>query len=102
MKGVQKSVFLIVLVLASVTVVVRSAFMICDINADDLKPCQSAVTQPPEKPKDSCCNVLKTANLTCFCEFGRNNPTLLSLMGIDPDLARALPAKCELNGPADC
>jgi len=91
----------IVAVLASISVA-GGVVQICNVNKDDLMPCKPAVTQPPAQPVQACCSVLSTANLTCFCEFGNNYPSLLRMFGIDPDLAKALPGECKLNSPPGC
>jgi len=86
--------------------VARGYIIICNVNKDDLMPCMPAVThfsvRPPAQPVQACCSVLRTANLTCFCELENKYPWLLYMFGIDPALAKALPGECKLNSFTRC
>ncbi|GMH02453.1 hypothetical protein Nepgr_004292 [Nepenthes gracilis] len=74
---------------------------LCNINQEGLVACKPAVTKPnPIDPSADCCQALNGANLTCLCSY-RSSPFLPAL-GIDPDLCMALPAKCDLQTPANC
>ena len=89
--------------LLGLSISVALGIEICNISSDQLKICKPAVTKPnPEKPTTACCKLLGAANITCFCEYGKDYPYVLTLAGIDPDLAKALPQKCDLSLPAAC
>ncbi|XP_047310165.1 putative lipid-transfer protein DIR1 [Impatiens glandulifera] len=76
--------------------------VLCHMNEDDLNLCKPAVqkTNPVTTPTPECCKALSGANLTCLCEY--KNSFLLPALGIDPTLALALPAKCNLPNPSNC
>ncbi|KAL6978890.1 hypothetical protein U1Q18_020557 [Sarracenia purpurea var. burkii] len=77
------------------------AVELCDMNEDGLAACKPAVTTSnPVDPSPPCCEALSTANLTCLCSY--RNSFMLPSLGIDPDLAMALPAKCKLTPPTNC
>ncbi|XAR58781.1 hypothetical protein NMG60_11014316 [Bertholletia excelsa] len=78
------------------------AVKICGVSEDGLMACQPAVTKGPKpaEPSEQCCQALSAADLKCLCGY-KNSPVLPSL-GIDPDLALALPAKCGLTPPSNC
>lgn len=77
------------------------AFTLCNMDDNGLSACKPAVTQPdPADPTTECCQALSAANLTCLCEY--KNSVVLPALGIDPQLAMGLPAKCNLTPPADC
>lgn len=81
----------------------EAAITLCNMSEDGLKACQPAVTAPsPEAPTQQCCDALSVANLTCLCDYKNNNSFVLKALGIDPDLAVALPPKCSLTNPANC
>ncbi|KAH7864498.1 hypothetical protein Vadar_030204 [Vaccinium darrowii] len=77
------------------------ALELCNMKEDGLMACKPAVTQPnPVDPTPPCCEALSGADLTCLC--GYKNSFVLPSLGIDPDLAMALPAKCKLTPPSNC
>ena len=93
----------LVLVLALLFVVIGGleALELCNMNEDGLMHCKPSVTTPnPVDPTTDCCQALSVANLTCLC--GYKNSFVLPSLGIDPDLAMALPAKCHLTPPSNC
>ncbi|KAI4354183.1 hypothetical protein L6164_003075 [Bauhinia variegata] len=97
----------VALVLAMVAVMVVTHFggsralSLCNLTEDQLMICKPAVTEPnPVDPSAECCEALSGADLECLCSY-KNSPEL-PLFGIDPDLATALPAKCNLTTPANC
>ncbi|KAF5470273.1 hypothetical protein F2P56_010797 [Juglans regia] len=91
-------VFLMVAVLLEGS---RAAVKLCDMDDDGLSACKPSVTQPdPVDPTPGCCQALSGADLKCLCSY--KNSMVLPALGIDPDLAMALPAKCSLTPPADC
>ncbi|OAY32898.1 putative lipid-transfer protein DIR1 [Manihot esculenta] len=94
-------VVVMVVVMAAIFEGTRS-LSLCDMNEDGLLACKPSVskTNPVDPPSKECCKALKFANLTCLCSY--RNSLLLPSLGIDPDLALALPAKCNLTAPADC
>ncbi|XP_062174832.1 putative lipid-transfer protein DIR1 [Alnus glutinosa] len=77
------------------------AFTLCNMDDDGLSACKPSVTQPnPADPTPECCRALSGADLTCLCSY--KNSLVLPSLGIDPKLAMALPAKCNLTPPANC
>ncbi|PON65964.1 Bifunctional inhibitor/plant lipid transfer protein/seed storage helical domain containing protein [Trema orientale] len=78
------------------------AITFCNMSEDDLETCKPAVTAPnPADPTQQCCKALSGADLACLCSY-KNNSFVLGALGIDPDLAMALPAKCNLTTPSGC
>ncbi|KAG6785412.1 hypothetical protein POTOM_011142 [Populus tomentosa] len=71
------------------------AVSVCDISEDGLAACKPSVTKPDpvEPPSVDCCKAVSGANFTCLCSY--KNSYLLPYLGIDPDLAMALPSKHE-------
>lgn len=101
----KKFVMMMVAVAAVMVVFVvegsSEGFKLCNMSEDDLITCKPAVSKPaPVDPSPECCKALLGADLTCLCSY-KNSPTL-TLLGIDPDLAMALPAKCNLTPPPQC
>lgn len=81
---------------------VSGAQGICNMTTDELmacKPCISTV-KPVEKPADACCTALAHADLPCLCAY--KNSGVLPYLGIDPNLAMKLPAKCSVAAPEQC
>lgn len=79
-----------------------NAMTLCNMNDDGLAACKPFVTKPNpvDTPSTECCKALGGANLTCLCSY--KNSFLLPSLGIDPQLAMALPPKCNLQMPPDC
>ncbi|KAM1049971.1 hypothetical protein TB2_031302 [Malus domestica] len=101
----------LVVVLAAVVLVViagnggfvqvDNAQNICNVSVTDLMTCRAAVTSPNlAPPTKACCAALLHANLSCLCSY--KNSIVLPSLGIDPNLALQLPAKCKLPHPANC
>ncbi|VFR01121.1 unnamed protein product [Cuscuta campestris] len=80
------------------------SYSICSMTDDGLNACKPWVTPPgpAEPPSAACCAALSAADLPCLCLQKRNDAVMLSLLGIDPDLAMALPPKCNLPLPLNC
>ncbi|KAF5741313.1 defective in induced resistance 1 protein [Tripterygium wilfordii] len=77
------------------------ALTLCNISEDGLMTCKPSVTKPnPVDPSKECCQALSVADLNCLCSY--RNSLFLPSLGIDPDLALALPVKCNLTTPANC
>lgn len=97
-------VVLIMAIVASIFEGSRAEENLCNITEDGLNACKPAVTAPnPADPSQDCCNALQGADLKCLCDYKNNHPLLLSVLGIDPDLAMKLPAKCNIpNAPSTC
>ncbi|KAL9316894.1 hypothetical protein ACSQ67_013411 [Phaseolus vulgaris] len=77
------------------------ALDVCGVSVTDLMTCKAAVTPPsPSEPSDECCSVVSKVDMDCICNY-KNSPLLPSL-GIDPDLALQLPAKCKLDKTPPC
>ncbi|GMY33740.1 putative lipid-transfer protein DIR1 [Fagus crenata] len=98
----RKLMVLILMVVLMVGVFERSrALTLCKMNDDGLSACKPAVTQPnPVAPTPVCCQALSGADLACLCSY--KNSAVLPALGIDPNLAMGLPAKCNLTPPANC
>ncbi|RDY14376.1 putative lipid-transfer protein DIR1, partial [Mucuna pruriens] len=93
-----------VVVVALAMVVIGSginALNICNVPVGDLMTCKPAATAPnPPAPTAECCSAISHADLPCLCGY-KNSPILPSI-GIDPDLAVQLPAKCNIPNPPQC
>lgn len=97
--GNSKLVALMVMVVA--ILVKAEAMDLCKMSEDGLMACRPAVTAPePADPTAECCEALSGADLSCLCSY--RNSFVLPSLGIDPDLAMALPSKCNLTTPANC
>ncbi|GMP71302.1 hypothetical protein CsSME_00029770 [Camellia sinensis var. sinensis] len=96
MEAYQK-VAIVVLLLVAIT----NAQTICNVSMDGLTACKPSVTPPnPTPPSATCCSALSHANMQCLCSY--KNSKLLPSLGIDPNLALQLPAKCKLPNPPNC
>ncbi|WVZ05322.1 hypothetical protein V8G54_018668 [Vigna mungo] len=74
---------------------------LCDMNEEGLEACKPSVTEPnPVDPSPECCKALAAADLKCLCSY--KNSSTLPFLGIDPNLAASLPAKCNLTPPDNC
>lgn len=74
---------------------------LCNMDEKGLMACKGSVTPPdPVEPSSQCCDALGEADLKCLCSY--RNSMVLPSIGIDPDLALQLPAKCNLTLPPDC
>ncbi|KAI3450121.1 hypothetical protein Pfo_006786 [Paulownia fortunei] len=93
-----------VVALVAVIVVVldgAKAMSLCNVTEDGFTACKPSVTPPnPVPPSPECCDAVSGADLKCLCSY--RNSFLLPSLGIDPDLALALPAKCNLPSPSEC
>ncbi|KAG8388865.1 hypothetical protein BUALT_Bualt02G0169500 [Buddleja alternifolia] len=77
------------------------AVTLCNVTEDGLTACRPSVTQPnPVAPSPECCDAVSGADFKCLCSY--KNSFMLPSFGIDPDLALALPAKCNLPSPSEC
>ncbi|EYU46116.1 hypothetical protein ABFS82_04G072100 [Erythranthe guttata] len=78
------------------------AMDLCNVTEDGLTACKPSVVQPnPVEPSPECCDaVVSGADLKCLCSY--KNLFMLPSLGIDPDLALALPAKCNIPNPTEC
>ncbi|XP_009358980.2 putative lipid-transfer protein DIR1 [Pyrus x bretschneideri] len=92
----------VVLVVALVVLLEGSTVSsLCNMTDEGIADCKPSVTKTnPTPPTPECCEALKGADLKCLC--GYKNSFLLPSLGIDPTLAMALPAKCNLTPPNDC
>ncbi|XP_059644073.1 putative lipid-transfer protein DIR1 [Cornus florida] len=78
---------------------VEAAFgqSICGMTTDGLMSCKPSVAagvNPLPAPTPACCSALSKADMQCLCSF--KSSSLLPTLGVDPDLAMQLPAKCNL------
>ncbi|KAL9169324.1 hypothetical protein ABFS82_04G071900 [Erythranthe guttata] len=77
------------------------AMDLCNVTEDGLTACKPSVVQPnPVEPSPECCDAVSGADLKCLCSY--KNSFMLPSLGIDPDLALALPAKCNIPNPTEC
>ncbi|KAG6433459.1 hypothetical protein SASPL_105073 [Salvia splendens] len=97
--GIAKVVALV----AAIVVILYSAkaMTLCNVTDDGFTACKPSVTPPnPVMPSPECCEAVTGADLQCLCSY--KHSFLLPSLGIDPDLALALPAKCNVPSPANC
>ncbi|KDP42880.1 hypothetical protein JCGZ_23822 [Jatropha curcas] len=93
-------------VVATLLIIVGELYLsnaqnVCNTLPQDLLPCKPATTPPhPPPPTGECCLVLARGGMSCLCSFVNSN--LLPALGIDPDLALQLPAKCNLPHIPNC
>ncbi|KAK2978343.1 hypothetical protein RJ640_016445 [Escallonia rubra] len=74
---------------------------ICGMSTDGLMLCKPAVSgDNPLPPTADCCSALAKADLPCMCTF--KSSRMLPILGIKPDLAMGLPAKCNLPQLVHC
>ncbi|XP_074581191.1 putative lipid-transfer protein DIR1 [Curcuma longa] len=75
---------------------------LCEMNEKGFMACLPSVTggAPAQPPSGKCCAALAKADLLCLCKY-KDSPVLPQI-GIKPDLAKQLPAKCKLNAPTEC
>ncbi|KAK3026019.1 hypothetical protein RJ639_040395 [Escallonia herrerae] len=104
MASYQKVAILALLVVAiasnGVLVEVSHAQTICNVSLQGLMSCKPSATPPnPAPPSGVCCSALSHANIPCLCSYKKSK--VLPSLGIDPNLAMQLPAKCKLP-PANC
>uniref|UniRef100_A0A7N0VMU7 Bifunctional inhibitor/plant lipid transfer protein/seed storage helical domain-containing protein n=1 Tax=Kalanchoe fedtschenkoi TaxID=63787 RepID=A0A7N0VMU7_KALFE len=72
---------------------------ICNIVPSRLSLCRPAVSgKSPQPPTRRCCRLLRAADLKCLCDYKE----MLPAVGINPELAMALPEKCGLTLPVGC
>ncbi|CAI0561239.1 unnamed protein product [Linum tenue] len=74
----------------------------CNMTQEGLQACKPSVTKPNpvDPPALACCQALGRADLKCLCSY--KNSFVLPSLGIDPDLAMALPQKCNLPSLPQC
>ncbi|KAG6512436.1 putative lipid-transfer protein DIR1 [Zingiber officinale] len=74
----------------------------CKMNEKGFMACLPSVKSgaPALPPSEKCCAALAKADLPCLCKY-KDSPELPQ-MGIKPDLAKQVPAKCKLNAPTEC
>ncbi|PIN06498.1 hypothetical protein CDL12_20953 [Handroanthus impetiginosus] len=78
-----------------------TAISLCNVTEDGFMACKPSVTPPyPVPPSPECCDAVSGADFNCLCSY--RNSLMLPSLGIDPDLALALPAKCNLPTPGEC
>uniref|UniRef100_A0A0V0GTE8 Putative defective in induced resistance 1 protein-like n=1 Tax=Solanum chacoense TaxID=4108 RepID=A0A0V0GTE8_SOLCH len=101
MKGSKVGVLGMIVLGLLLIVEFTSGLSICKMNDDGLTSCKPSVTQPnPVEPSASCCEALSAADLQCLCSY--RNSFVFPSLGIDPELALALPTKCNLTSPPNC
>ncbi|KAF8388512.1 hypothetical protein HHK36_027186 [Tetracentron sinense] len=94
-------VALVVALVIGNEVMVSNSQTVCNITVAGLMACKPAVSPPnPVPPTAVCCSALSKADLHCLCSYKKSN--VLPSLGIDPNLAMQLPAKCNLPKPNNC
>ncbi|PKA48611.1 Putative lipid-transfer protein DIR1 [Apostasia shenzhenica] len=77
---------------------------VCNMSRDGFAACRPAISlsapTPAPVPTDACCSAVAGADLTCLC--GYKNSVMLPYLGINPNLAMQLPAKCHVPAPSNC
>ncbi|XP_031113450.1 putative lipid-transfer protein DIR1 [Ipomoea triloba] len=101
----NKTPIMAVLMIMSITLAANifhgDCYSLCNMSDDGLQACKPSVTPPnPVEPTAACCTALSAADLPCLCS--QKGSPMLSFLGIDPDLAMALPNKCGLTPPTNC
>lgn len=97
--GITKVVALVVVM--AVILDGAKAMTLCNVTDDGFAACKPSITPPdPVPPTTKCCDAVSGADLKCLCSY--KNSFLLPSIGIDPDLALALPAKCNVPSPGEC
>ncbi|KAJ8449054.1 hypothetical protein Cgig2_004109 [Carnegiea gigantea] len=93
----------VVFVAVMVAATTANGLSVCNIPAEDLHSCESAVaTANPMNPTDQCCAVVKGLNadqVKCLCDYKTTEPSVLWLAGVDPARAMKLPGLC--SGSSD-
>ncbi|KAL6970857.1 hypothetical protein U1Q18_030535 [Sarracenia purpurea var. burkii] len=106
MEAYEKAVLVVIVLMVGIgsdggVVRMLNAQSICNVPIAGLTACRPAVTPPkPSPPSPTCCAALSGANFKCLCSY--KNSSLLPSLGIDPNLALQLPAKCKLRNPPNC
>lgn len=92
---------LLMMILVVLLVERSSAVTLCKMDDNGFAACKPSVTQPnPVDPTPECCKAVSGADLPCLCSY--KNSMVLPALGIDPNLAMGLPAKCNITPPANC
>nr|DAD24200.1 TPA_asm: hypothetical protein HUJ06_025663 [Nelumbo nucifera] len=102
MEPIQKLAALVfVLLVLGNEVTMSNSQTICNMSQEGLMACKPSVTAPnPSPPSTMCCSALSGADMHCLCSYKNSN--MLPSLGIDPQLALQLPAKCNLPQPTNC
>ncbi|KAL4192849.1 hypothetical protein AMTRI_Chr06g196300 [Amborella trichopoda] len=90
-------------VVVFLALVIESKAQICGRSQDGFKACQPSVSgsaSTSTDPSKGCCKAIGSADLGCLCSY--RHSILLPSLGINPDHAMKLPAKCSLTTPPQC
>ncbi|XP_010908200.1 putative lipid-transfer protein DIR1 [Elaeis guineensis] len=99
--GILLLALVAVLVLLSTDRLAAASDSHCRMTEEGLLACLPSITgSRPVNPSVKCCTALSKADLRCLCHY-KNSP-MLSQLGIKPQLAMQLPAKCKLRLPRQC
>ncbi|KAK7343220.1 hypothetical protein VNO77_11794 [Canavalia gladiata] len=94
----RERVIALMAIMVAVSAVGSEGVIICNVSLSKLMACKPAATPPkPTPPTKECCEGLSHADFACLCTY-KDSPLLPSL-GIDPNLALKVPAKCNLPKP---
>lgn len=97
--GIVRAAVIVAAILAVLDVAAGAT--LCNVTEDGFAACKPSVTPPdPVAPSPECCDAITGADLKCLCSY--KNSFMLPSLGIDPDLALALPAKCNVPSPPEC
>ncbi|KAK9287444.1 hypothetical protein L1049_015865 [Liquidambar formosana] len=71
----------------------------CGVAEERLMSCKPSVTLTnPVPPSAACCSAISGADLSCLC----SKKSLLAALGLDPNQATQLPAKCNIKTTVRC
>ncbi|CAM8887327.1 hypothetical protein QQ045_026619 [Rhodiola kirilowii] len=86
----------LVVALAVVAAAYVAKAQICNMKAEGMMACKTAVTPPnPSPPTEACCTALSHGDMACLC--GYKHSPMLTALGINSDLAMELPDKCGIQ-----
>ncbi|KAF1898827.1 hypothetical protein Lal_00018947 [Lupinus albus] len=84
-----------VIVVAIMSMIVSGSTLV-----NGLKSCLPSVSgENPVPPTPACCSAIANADLHCLCQY-KDSTLLKSIYGVDPNLAMALPVKCNVVDPS--
>ncbi|KAE9620400.1 putative bifunctional inhibitor/plant lipid transfer protein/seed storage helical [Lupinus albus] len=94
-----------VIVVAIMSMIVSGSTLVngqsfCHMSKAGLKSCLPSVSgENPVPPTPACCSAIANADLHCLCQY-KDSTLLKSIYGVDPNLAMALPVKCNVVDPS--
>ncbi|RWR87184.1 putative lipid-transfer protein DIR1 [Cinnamomum micranthum f. kanehirae] len=98
MGKVVLGVLVIAMFLGNIGVGPTMAFTLCGMTDEGIEACRPSIrTDDPVDPSVDCCGALSKADIPCLCSY--KNSVMLPSLGIDPNAALQVPAKCNLPPP---